>query len=434
MSQSYRCGRFTSALSIGLLAFSWACGSGTPDVGGEAAAGRISEFGRYEGYSEERFSEWVRSSQYVTTSDGTRLAVDVVRPAVDGVATDEPLPVVWTHSRYHRAFTDPDTGQVLSIVDVSPDLQLLVHHGYVVAAVGVRGSGASYGRYTGIFSPEETRDAYDIIEWLATQPWSDGNVGMYGGSYLGITQYRAAGEGHPALKAIFPNVAAFDLHEITHSGGIYRDDFIEHWGKLTRDLDVNVAAPVVDGDVEGVQRAEAVAEHQGNWDVIDELAAARYRDHDTPSYASKRNSPSQQLLAINSGFVPAYHWGGWYDTFIKDTLRWYVNYSAPQKVGIGPWSHGASSWGDDNDATRREERIALRSIEQLRWFDHWLKGIENGIMNEHPIHYVQMDSPGTGSWHSTNGWPHPQETRVRYFFAGGTSWPNRWICLVYRRP
>ena len=185
--------------------------------GDTADDGRISEFGRYEGYSEPRFDEWVKTSQYLEMRDGVKLAIDVVRPAVNGEPVDERFPVIWTHSRYHRSLRN-------SSVDPQPVLQRLVRHGYVYAAVGVRGSGASYGRYEGLFSPNETRDAYEIIDWLANQPWSDGNVGMYGGSYLGITQYMAASQQHPALKAIFPNVAVFDMYDLLYPGGVYRDD------------------------------------------------------------------------------------------------------------------------------------------------------------------------------------------------------------------
>ncbi|MXW55953.1 MAG: CocE/NonD family hydrolase, partial [Gemmatimonadales bacterium] len=156
------------------------------------ATDRVSEFGRYEGYSEPRFDGWVTTSRYVEMRDGVRLAVEVTRPALGGVLESKPLPVVWTHSRYHRhpgqiiRVIAPDLDpapDIRSQVDANEDLQRLVLHGYVVAAAGVRGSGASFGRYEGLFSESETTDAVELIEWLASQPWSDGNVGMYGGSY-----------------------------------------------------------------------------------------------------------------------------------------------------------------------------------------------------------------------------------------------------------
>ncbi len=143
-----------------------------------------------------------------------------------------------------------------------------------------------------MFSEAETADAIEIIEWLASQPWSDGNVGMYGGSYLGITQYMAASGKPPALKAIFPDVAALDMYDVIYPGGVYRDDLIQQWGGLTREFDVAIPAPAVDEDVEGVLLRQAMEEHRDNWDVLEQYGAGRYRDHATPDLVWKRHGPS----------------------------------------------------------------------------------------------------------------------------------------------
>jgi len=154
----------------------------------------VSSFGQYEGYSVERFDGWETFSQYVEMRDGVRLAVDVTLPARNGEVTDEALPVVWTHSRYHRRMLGRPMPEVF------PGLQRLLRHGYVVASAGVRGSGASFGVYAGLFSEAETLDAVELIEWFAAQPFCDGNVGMFGSSYLGITQYMAASKRPSALR------------------------------------------------------------------------------------------------------------------------------------------------------------------------------------------------------------------------------------------
>jgi predicted acyl esterase len=151
---------------------------------------RLSLPGKYEGYSQPLYNERTSSSQYITMRDGTKLAALILRPAQDGKTVSTPLPVIWTHNRYHREG-----------IFAWPWLRTLVKHGYVMVSVDVRGSGASYGTYRGLFSPEETRDAYDITEWLAAQPWSNGNIGMFGRSYLGIHggQHSSA-----ALEGYFP--------------------------------------------------------------------------------------------------------------------------------------------------------------------------------------------------------------------------------------
>ncbi|MYH10362.1 MAG: CocE/NonD family hydrolase [Gemmatimonadales bacterium] len=394
-----------------------------PGADGEAPD-RVSEFGRYEGYSEPRYDGWVTTSRYVEMRDGVRLAVEVTRPALGGVLESKPLPVVWTHSRYHR-----NPGQIIRViapdldpapdirsqVDANEDLQRLVLHGYVVAAAGVRGSGASFGRYEGLFSESETTDAVELIEWLASQPWSDGNVGMYGGSYLGITQYMAASRNPPALKAIFPDVAALDMYDLMYPGGVYRDDLIGHWGGLTREFDVSIPAPAVDEDVEGVLLRQAMEEHEDNWDVLEQYGAGRYRDHAAPELAWERHGPSGVLEDVLEAGIPAYHWNGWYDIFVTDATLWFANYRGPQKLGIGAWSHSGMP-----DPGLMAERIELYAVEQHRWFDYWLKGIENGVLDEAPIHYAVMNDPGDWRWVSADAWP-PETTSQRLFLAPGTS-------------
>ena len=411
--------------AIFVLALLVAC---TPEPGAEAAGGEapalVSEFGRYEGYSEPRYDGWITTSRYVEMRDGVRLAVETTRPALGTVPESEPLPVVWTHSRYHRnpsriiSVLAPDLDpipDIRSMVDANEDLQRLVLHGYVVAAAGVRGSGASFGRYEGLFSEAETADAVELIEWLASQPWSDGNVGMYGGSYLGITQYMAASGKPPALKAIFPDVAALDMYDLMYPGGVYRDDLIQHWGGLTREFDTTIPAPAVDEDVEGVLLRQAMEEHEDNWDVLEQYGAGRYRDHAAPELAWERHGPSGVLEDVLEARIPAYHWNGWYEIFVTDAVLWFENYRGPQKLGIGAWPHAGMP-----DPDLMAERIHLYAIEQHRWFDYWLKGIDNGVLDEAPIHYAVMNDPGDWRWTSTDAWP-PETTSRRLVLAPGAS-------------
>jgi predicted acyl esterase len=374
---------------------------------GDVDDGRVSEFGRYEGYSEAVYNGWVNTSRYLEMRDGVRLAVDITFPALNGEIADGRFPVVWTHSRYHRnpgalaRFFAPEGAEVPeihSMVDAQEDLQLLVKHGYVVAAVQVRGGGASFGTYQGLFSEAETDDAREMIEWFATQPWSDGNVGMYGGSYLGITQYMAASEGHPALKAIFPNVAGMDMYDQLYPGGVYRSDMIDHWGGLTRNLDVEWPAPPVQGDEDGTPLLRAaIAEHENNWDVGKEYGSGTFRDHDVPTLTWLEHGPTGVLEVL-------------------DALLYWANYEGPQKVGIGAWSHGAMP-----DSALMAHRAHLTTIEQLRWFDYWLKGIDNGIMDESPVHYAVMNDPGDWTWESSDTWPIPGTEETRFYLGEGPS-------------
>lgn len=375
---------------------------------------RVSEFGRYEGWSEELFDGWVTSSVYVPMRDGVRLAVDVTHPTFYGELVEDPLPVVWTHARYHRR---PLAGSgARSMVDAETALQRLVRHGYVVAVVGVRGSDVSFGRCEGLFSEAETQDAAEMIAWFAAQPWCDGNVGMFGGSYLGITQYMAASRAPPALKAIFPDVAAFDMYDLLYPGGVFRSDMLAHWAALTTRLDRELISSSVDQDRDGELRRAAVAGHAQNWDVSAGYAAAPFRDDVVPGLAWNVNGPSGFLPAIRKARVPAYHIGGWFDVFVTDTTLWWANYDGPQKLTLGPWAHaGIDQRGVD------AERSRVTEIEQHRWFDRWLKGIQNGVDREPPIHYALMQEPGRWSWVAADAWPPTRARATRYYFAGGES-------------
>ena len=367
-------------------------------------APKVSEFNRYSGYSQPVYDGWVRSSRYVATRDGTRLAVDIFRPTLGGKVAEEKLPVVWTHHRYQRAHVEE--GKVYTILDSYEWLPEVVRHGYVVAAVDVRGSGASFGKFTGMFNLPETQDAYDITEWLAAQAWSNGNVGMYGGSYLGITQYMAAGQKPPHLKAIFPEVAVSDLYDLLWHGGIFHGPFIEFWSKLVRRLDVDRPALPVDEDKDGSLLKAAIQEHRANRDAAQLYAALPYRDSADPRTGVQvwRDwTPITYRSQIRESKVAIYHLAGWYDRYVRDQTILFRNLDNPQKLTIGPWTHTETDLGS--------------AAEPLRWWDRWLKGIDNGVMDDAPVHYYVMGAPKEKAWRSAKAWPLPNERRTAYWFG-----------------
>ena len=181
---------------------------------------RVSSFGNYDGYTNATYTQWVRASQYVHMRDGVRLAVDVVRPAVDGVAVSEPLPVIYTMQRYGRSHIYPGKPQILTPVDRDRHIRELVKRGYVYVSVGIRGTGASFGSFSGVYSANEARDAFDIADWIVQQPWSNGRLGMMGNSYRANAALMAASLPHPGLKAIFPSMMDFDTYLTARPGGV----------------------------------------------------------------------------------------------------------------------------------------------------------------------------------------------------------------------
>jgi putative CocE/NonD family hydrolase len=359
---------------------------------------RISQPGNYKGYSQPLYDEISTTSEYVPMRDGTKLAALILRPAEGGKPVSTPLPVIWTHIRYHRE-------KILEW----PWLQTLLKYGYVVVSVDVRGSGASYGTFRGLFSPEETNDAYDITEWLAVQPWSDGNIGMYGRSYMGITQFMAASKAPPHLKAIFPEMSEFDHYSFVYPGGVFHDDFFRQWGNMINMLDTDGMA--VDEDQNEAMLQEALKERAANQDVFEIYSSLHYRDSVSPMTGTQPYTvynPASYLKEIRSSDVPVYNWAGWYDMFPKDALLWYSNLTNPKKIVIGPWAHpelGSLDLG----------------TEELRWYDYWLKGIDNGVMNEAPIYYYTMGDGEKSGWHPAWQWPLPDEKPTNYYFDGKKS-------------
>ncbi|MFL6196678.1 MAG: CocE/NonD family hydrolase [Thermoanaerobaculia bacterium] len=372
-----------------------------------APAPKVSEFNRYSGYSEARYDGWVRSSQYVTMRDGTRLAVDVVRPTYRGRVETARLPVVWSHTRYQRTLWDE--GEIISIMEQFEWLPEVLRHGYVVAAADCRGCGASFGRYLGMFSDKETDDAYEITEWLAAQPWSNGKVGMYGRSYLTMTQYMAAGRKPPHLKAIFPEVGGMDLYELIYRGGIFHGPFVENWTYLVKELDVDKPALPVDEDRDRSLLKAAVEQHRTNRNTAMLYAGLPFRDSvDASGVQVFRDwTPITYLPQMRESGVAVYHLGGWYDRYVRDQAILFRNLGNAQKLTIGPWTH------------TQADRLDF-AAEHLRWWDYWLKGTDNGVMRDAPVHYYVMTAPGQGEWRSAPTWPLPGERRTAYYFGPQT--------------
>ena len=379
----------------------------------------IASFGKYSGYSAARFDGWQRSSRYVSVRDGTRLAVDLLRPTIGGVLVEESLPAIWTHTRYQRASLVQDLSVKTGAENWDPWLFEVISHGYVVLAVDVRGAGASSGIYEGQYSANESRDAYDMTEWIAEQPWCDGNVGMYGRSYLGVTQYFAASQEPPHLKAIFPEMASFDHYAYVYGGGVFREASRFNWQLFVGNLDQSLAmlwkdeyqGPVAPVDDDAGELSAALREHRGNHDWYRLVDACGFRDSVVPwTGETLHESRSAAFVRdkIEATGIAMYHLAGWYDMFPRDALLWYAIVNNPQKLVIGPWFH-VDSQGLDSAA------------EHLRWYDHWLKGVANGVMDEPAIHYWVLDAPAGEEWRSTKIWPLADERRRAFYLEAGRS-------------
>ncbi len=362
----------------------------------------LSSPGVYCGYAAPSHDGWSRSTRWIPVRDGTRLAADVFSPTRAGALTPEKKPVLLAYERYGRAYLRE--GKLLTRLDKSPWLARLLHAGYVVAVVDQRGTGASYGHRAGPFSRQEALDGHDVVEWLAAQPWSTGRVGMFGRSYLGITQYLVAATDPPHLVAIAPEMALFDLFDTLYPGGIFRDDW-RAWSDSVHALDRDPTMAPVDEAVTSAQ-----SEHAGNAEVFELFEPVRCRDAPHPERGERvfeTRNPAALREAVRASGVAVYHIGGWFDAWSRDTLQWFEALDgAPQKLLMGPWHH-TGRHGFDLGA------------ELHRWFDHWLQGIDNGVMREPPVFVHVRGARPERRWRPLKAWPPPSTPNVWFLAPAG---------------
>ncbi|HEY0682314.1 MAG TPA: CocE/NonD family hydrolase [Steroidobacter sp.] len=377
-----------------------------PLQSGLAKEAKESRPGVYRGYSEERFSEWQKTSQYVAMSDGVKLAVDIYRPAVDGRAVDEKFPVVWIHTPYRRAYTDAKGNLVNPLEQLN--LMPLLDHGYVLAAVDTRGRGASFGARRGFQDRTEARDAYEMTEWFASQPWSTGAIGVAGCSYLGGTTWHAATVMSPHLKAIAPGCTDFDKYGFVSRGGTTAQ-FNTRPENPGQDYGQGVV-PVA-SDTDGKLAAAAIAEHVKGTPMAELWAGMRYRDDVSPQLGVpfwRESSVATYAKEIERSGVGIFIWGNWLDEGSFEATLAYNNLSNPRKLWMGEWGHCIV--GDFPMAT-----------EMLRFFDHFLKKIDNGWQREPPIYYRTINAPAGQEWSSTDRWPLANARNKTLHLAGGAS-------------
>jgi uncharacterized protein len=375
------------------------------------AAELVSAPGQYRGYSRQAYTQWTRESRLVAARDGTALALDIFLPAARSGAQIKELPCIWTQHPYLRA-SFGDNGRARTQLDKDPWLRVLLRNGYAVVVADLRGCGTSAGTWDGPFGVVESQDAYDITEWIAAQPWSNGKVGMFGTSYSGITQYLAAATKPPHLVAIMPEMACVDLYSFVYQGGIYQEDFLSKWSQEVRSLESANISLRVDADRDtGLLHTRARKDHSLNRyadDFVRPLHFRDSRDNVSGEQPFLVRSPVAHLKNISESGIAIYHVTGWNDMWVKDALLTFKNLTSRQKLIIGPWSHIGREGFD-------------LTAERLRWYDHFLRSVDNGIDKEPGIYYYTLNAPPERQWHWAREWPLANETRQNYLLLGGNS-------------
>lgn len=371
---------------------------------------KISKPGVYQGYSEARFDGYDLSSQYVAMRDGTRLAVDIFRPTLNGEVVDEKFPVLWMHTPYHRR----NYGGGLTGERYPGKALKLVKYGYNVAIVDFRGLFASFGKNVGYNRGEwqdaARMDAYDVTEWLAKQSWSNGNIGMWGCSATGGSQMQALTVAPPSLKAVFPMSCEWDVYPFASTGGVSPPEGVPTRVMRggSREARDKMSVPV-DGDENKTLMMQAIAEHKDN---IETAGFTPFRDSKAANFDNQwwlKSSPYMYKDTIEKSGVAIYsaanldEEGPGYGPYFT-----FNNVSNPRKLIVGPGTH--CDW-----TTVEKETGFDILVEELRFFDRWLKEIDNGIMKEDPVTYFTYNVTENNGWKTASAWPLPNEKLTEFY-------------------
>jgi uncharacterized protein len=335
--------------------------------------------------------------------DGVTLRADIYRPKAEGK-----FPVLLQRTPYDKRYGVEFGYRAAAL-------------GYVVIIQDVRGRYTSEGEWYPF--KHESRDGYDTVEWAANLPYSDGKVGMFGGSYVGATQMLTAIAAPPHLAGIFPVVTASNYHENwTYQGGAFEQWFNESWTSglaqdtLSRRVAGNSNArqwvlglpltsyPLLDSG--GDANSKELAPYFLDW-----LKHPDYDDY------WKQWSIEENFAKIQ---VPVYSVGAWYDIFLGGTLRNYLGIkthggSEAARNGqrllvvIGGHSGGGRKIGDVDFGPQADTD---GDDTMLRWYDHILKGIDNGIEKEKPVKIFVL---GEDTWRELDQWPPADARETRYY-------------------
>ena len=335
----------------------------------------------------------------VPMRDGVKLVADIYQPEAEAK-----FPVLLQRTPYNRAGAQESAAKMAA-------------HGYVVIVQDTRGRFDSGGE----FYPfrYESQDGYDTVEWAAKLPYSDGKVGMFGGSYVGATQMLAAMASPPHLVGIQPYVTASEYYDgWTYQSGALMQWFASSWSS---GLAVDTLRRKAFSDPKAWVSQLPVESYR----MIDPPAVPAltpyFRDwvaHETSDDYWKAWKISDHYSTMN---VKALHAGGWHDIFLKGTIQNYVGMrknspaAADQRLLLGPWAHADTSpEGKIGDVTFGKSAVLDSDGTILRWYDYALKGVRNEYATGAPVRIFVM---GENQWRDEKEFPLARTKYTKYYLS-----------------
>jgi putative CocE/NonD family hydrolase len=374
----------------------------------------------------------VEQNIMVAMRDGVRLATDIYRPG-DG----KPHPVVLFRTPYGSE-TEVYTNRG----------KFFVQHGYALAVQNCRGKYDSEGDWYG--KRNEAQDGSDTITWLGTRPWSTGKVGMTGKSYVGMVQYLVADQQNQYLKALVPQAAPVtlgrDLSDFDHSVAYSAREAYSpqiSWMLLTDGrVDQHVPDSWIDQDARAhlpmTDYPKVLGRKMVWWPFLLNQRYGFWEEYYARASAGEWSKPldmdawwknyAERYKRIN---VPMLHISGWYDCCGEQMLKMFdltrklasdPTVRNNQQLMMGPWSH---TLGRDKEGQYDFGPSAKKSMDEIsvRWFDHWLKGENNGVEKEPTVRvFVQ----GENRWREATDWPIPGTQFTKFYLhSKGEAQPHR---------
>ena len=356
-------------------------------------------------YSQAKYEVIAELDREAPMRDGVKLKIDIFRPKAEGR-----FPAVLLQTPYDKS------GQATRAKDFAS-------RGYVVVNVDSRGRFGSGGQWDP-FSPKHKTDGYDLVQWIAEQPWCNHKVGTYGRSYMGWTQWWTASQAPPALKAIVPEVAPPDqFYNCPYQNGIFVCWMMDWAGMMSTRLP-HLAGPGPYGGF-AVDREKAY----GQLPYIDFDKTRNYQpnewwrkwiEQNTADGAYWRAIAYQTPESYAQVKVPSLAISGWFDANFPGTP---MNYLGMKRYGgspaarrprlvVGPWEHGINRHREAAGVDFGAQAIIDWDGYVLRWFDHHLKGIDNGVLKDPPVHVFVM---GRNKWRTAEDWPLPGTRFTKYY-------------------